>query len=335
MILFNKDTEKEIVVIAEIGLNHMGSLDWIFKMLPRLKQVGVDAVKFQLFTPELYVSKNDNERFSKVSALALSESIFLQIKKECDNINLPIFATPLSHDWVQFISDTCGNIKIASGDFTFSQTVDLALNSPSNIIISSGATSRQEVIDFVNKAKKIRTGDGYSNSVAILHCVSSYPASISELNLSAIKDLRAISGLTIGFSSHFIEDAPLFAAIGAGARIIEIHVTDDRTRTDIRDHALSRTPEELETIICLIRELNLSLKSEIKTIQKSEYSAIPQMRKGLIYIKDLQVGHHLTVGDLSFARPMNTDFKDMYEIVGRVVTRPVLAFHSVKIEYLS
>ncbi len=334
MLLFNKDTEKDIVVIAEIGVNHAGSLDWILGMLPRIKNSGADAVKFQLFTPDLYASKSNPERYNKVSKLALSRQDFLRIKAECDSIGLPVFATPLSHDWVQFVSETCEVIKIASGDFTFAPTIDLALNSKSNLILSCGATSRQEIIDFTNKAKKVRSGDRYHESIAILHCISAYPPPIDESNLLAINDIKKLSGLVVGFSNHFKEDAPLYASIGAGARIIEIHVTDDRNRTDIRDHELSRTPDELENIVKVIQLLNLSLRSKQKTIQKSELLLLTEIRKGIIYSKDLKIGHKLSYEDMTYARPMNVSLNNLSELVGRELTKSVEAFHSIKIDEL-
>jgi sialic acid synthase SpsE len=147
-------------------------------------------------------------------------------------------------------------------------------------------------------------------------------------------DLKKLTNFTIGFSSHFIEDAPIFAAIGAGARILEIHVTDDRSRTDMRDHALSRTPSELKNLIDNINALNQSLGSGQKAIQKSEYSAVVQLRKGLVYSKDLASGHFITENDLTYARPQNLKVRDMVQVVGRVLVKPVLAFTSVAPEDL-
>ena len=334
MILFNKDTEKEIVVIAEIGVNHMGSLEWILKMLPQIKESGADAVKFQLFTPNLFVSRSNVQRYTQVSKLKLSKKDFLQIKQLGDSIDLPVFATPVSHDWVQFIAETCGLVKVASGDFTFSPTVDEALKTTCKMIISSGATSRDEVKDFVIKAKKLRPGKEYYESIALLHCISSYPPTIEESNLSAITDLRQLTGLTIGFSSHFLDDAPIYTALGMGARIFEIHVTDDRERKDIRDHALSRTPVELKTIIQHMTQINKSLLSGAKAIQESEKLALNSLRKGIVYSKDLIKGHTLENSDLTYARPFNPNFSDVNNLIGRKLSQSVRSYMSVKEEDL-
>jgi sialic acid synthase SpsE len=193
--IFNKDTSKDLVVIAEIGVNHKGSIDWILNMLPQIKDSGADAIKFQLFTPDLYSTRSNTARYKQISTFYISEKDFLLIKKSCDSIGLPVFATPVSHDWVKFIAETCGVVKIASGDFTFTPTIEASLNSSAQLIISSGATSRDEVSAFVELAKQIRPGNAYFETIAMLHCISSYPPPLDESNLSAITDLKKITEL--------------------------------------------------------------------------------------------------------------------------------------------
>jgi N-acetylneuraminate synthase/N,N'-diacetyllegionaminate synthase len=326
--LFNKDSKNEIIVIAEIGVNHMGSLNWILEMLPKVKSAGADAIKFQLFTPDLYASKSNIERYQQVSRLTLSKEDFLKIKREGDDIGLPVFATPVSHDWVSFIADTCGVLKIASGDFTFMPTVEAALKTSAQVLISTGGTTRDEIKKFVDLAKSFRSGSKYTESIAMLHCISSYPAPVTESNLSAIPDLTSLTGLTIGFSSHFMQDAPLFAALALGARIFEIHVTDDRSRKDIRDHALSRTPIELQDIVNTLAQLNLSLLSGEKTVQPSEEINLNAMRKGLVYRSDLPIGHELSFLDLEYARPFNPALPNVASLEGKKLKRAVKAGYS-------
>ena len=329
MKLFNKDSKNEVIVIAEIGVNHMGSLNWILNMLPKVKSAGADAIKFQLFTPDLYASKSNIERYQQISKLTLSKSDFLKIKKEGDDIGLPVFATPVSHDWVSFIADTCGVLKIASGDFTFMPTVEAALRTSAKVLISTGGTTRDEIKAFVDLAKSLRPGSKYIETIAMLHCISSYPAPETESNLSAIADLTSLTGLTIGFSSHFMRDSTLYAAIALGARIFEIHVTDDRSRKDIRDHALSRTPIELQEIVNTLAALNVSLFSGEKKIQLSEEMNINTMRKGLVYKSDLPIGHELTFSDFDYARPFNPEFPTVASLEGKKLKRAVKSGYSV------
>ena len=328
MKLFNKDSKDEIIVIAEIGVNHMGSLNWILDMLPKVKSAGADAIKFQLFTPDLYASKSNIERYQQISKLKLSKEDFLKIKKEGDDIGLPVFATPVSHDWVSFIADTCGVLKIASGDFTFMPTVEAALRTSAQVLISTGGTTRDEIKTFVDLAKSLRSGSKFIETIAMLHCISSYPAPEAESNLSAITDLASLTGLTIGFSSHFMRDSPLYAAIALGARIFEIHVTDDRSRKDIRDHALSRTPIELQDIVNTLAVLNMSLLSGEKKIQLSEEMNLNAMRKGLVYKSDLPIGHELTFSDFEYARPFNPAFPTAASLDGKKLKKAVKSGYS-------
>ena len=163
----------------------------------------------------------------------------------------------------------------------------------------------------------------------MLHCISSYPAPESESNLSAIADLTSLTGLTIGFSSHFMRDSPLYAAVALGARIFEIHVTDDRARKDIRDHALSRTPIELQDIVNTLAVLNVSLLSGEKKIQLSEEMNINTMRKGLVYKSDLPIGHKLTSSDFEYARPFNPEFPNVASLECIKLKRAVKSGYSV------
>jgi len=325
--LFGKNLEKEIVVIAEIGVNHGGSLNWVREMLVKLKESGATAVKFQLFTPDLYASRSNSNRHQFVQSVFLSKDDFLQIKSFANDLGLPVFATPLSHDWVHFIAEHCGVVKIASGDFTFKPTVQAALESNAKVIASTGAVTVDEIKLFVENAKTLR-GD-IRETVALLHCIAAYPPPLTQSNLRAIAFLKEFTNLEVGFSSHFLEDAPIYASLPLGATIFEIHVTDNRDRSDIRDHALSRTPFELGKIVENLNAMAESLRQTIKTIQPAESEIISAIRKGLVYCRDLPRGHILTHEDFDFARPFDAKVPDMESIVGKRLRRSVSAYHSV------
>jgi len=331
--LFGKNSLEEVVVIAELGVNHAGSLSWIKEMLARLKESGVSAVKFQLFTPDLYASRSNTKRHAFLQSVFLSRSDFLQILSAANKLNLPVFATPVTHDWVQFIAEQCGVIKVASGDFNFSPTVQTALESDSTVIASTGAASVDEINQFVNKAKSLRTR--IEESVALLHCIAAYPPPLSQANLRAIPFLKESTNLEIGFSSHFLEDAPIYTSLALGARIFEIHVTDNRERTDVRDHALSRTPVELAKIIQNLSALSESMRQTIKSIQPVELEIINVIRKGVVYCRDLPIGHILTNSDLDFARPFDPRIPSIESLLGKRLTREVSAYHSVAPEDFS
>lgn len=332
MRIFNKNLENEVVVVAEVGVNHSGSLDWILDFLPKLKDANIDAVKFQLFTPKYHTSIKNQARFAFLEKLTLTEKEFHIILERCRDLNLPCFATPVTPDWVDFVAQECGVIKIASGDFTFVPIIQESLNSSAIIIASTGGSTLSEIEDFAQLAYSNRGEKHAVESIALLHCVSSYPPPIEECNLNAIPAIRASTGLTTGFSTHFMEDSPLYAALALGARIFEIHVTDDRGRSDIRDHALSRTPKEMLKIVANLRGLNDSLKVKTKKIQPSESGSINAMRKGLVFSKNFSKGHIISIEDFSYARPFNPNIPPASEFIGLKLKRDVLAFYPVEIE---
>lgn len=333
MILFNRDTEKEIAVIAEIGMNHEGSLDWIFNIMPKLKEADVDAVKFQLYTPDFFVSRQNKERYERISSYALSKSQFELIYDFGQSLNLPVFATPVSHDWVEYIADLCGVVKIASGDFTFEPTIRSSLLSNAKVIVSTGASTRDEVIDFMRIAIELRSFEYLRDQLALLHCVSSYPPKIEEANLNAIVDLRKISGITVGFSSHFLEDAPIYGAVSRGARIVEIHVTLNRNQSEFRDHSLSRTPSEMKVLVSSIRKLNQALLSKTKEIQPSEVGIVSEIRKGFIYARPLKSGITIGEGDITYARPASTFFRSSQDIIGQTLKKDIEEFEVILPEH--
>jgi N,N'-diacetyllegionaminate synthase len=313
MKLFNRDTSTDICVIAEVGVNHSGNLSWIMDLLPQLKDSGVDAVKFQVFTPEKYIVKSNVDRFNFLTKRTISRNHFLEILEFADRLNLPVFATPLTEDWVPFLVEHCTTVKVASGDFNFLPTLSPLLESQVNLILSTGAVSKEELVDFVSLALEIRGERRMRDTVALLHCISSYPPPLSEANLNAITHIKSLTGLVVGFSSHFLTDSPIFCALALGARIFEIHVTDDRARDDVRDHQLSRTPSELSELVSQLRQLNSALYSKEKEVQPSEIGNLPLMRKGLVSTIDISKGEEFSVRNVGFARPQtdltSSDFK--------------------------
>jgi sialic acid synthase SpsE len=288
--IFGRDTASDLCIVSEIGVNHGGDVSWIINLLPQLKDAGVDAVKLQVFTPEKYVAKSNQERYAFLATRALSQKAYLEIQHEA-----------------------CEVVKVASGDFLFKPIVVPLLESNVKLIFSTGAVSAKELSLFLTMAREIREGENLVNSVALLHCVSSYPPPLLESNLRAISHLSRLSGLEIGFSNHFISDSPIFCALALGARIFEIHVTDDRSRNDIRDHQLSRTPKEIKILNSELRDLLRSLQTPNKQVQASEMPNIPLMRKGIVTKCEIAAGDRFSKENIAYARP-ETDLKaDDYE----------------------
>lgn len=325
MDLFGRDLTRELVVVAEIGQNHEGSVEKAKELIAAAISSGADAAKLQSFTPRRLCSSADPERLARLERFALSEEDQLDIFEWARGAGLPLFSTPATEDWVDFCFEQSGGvIKVASGDSTFFPTIDRAAQLGSTLLVSTGATSIQEIDALVEHLRSLYPTGDLSDHVALLHCVSCYPPPISEANLGAVPFMRERYGLHVGFSSHFAEPAVALAAVGSGASVLEVHVTDAKVDRSFRDHAISLEPADLQAVIPLARQLRSAALDSRKTVQPCEKDAIASIRKGVVTTRPLDQGHTLTRKDLAFARHAEAlPWHELDTCVGRRLARPV------------
>ena len=303
MILFGRDLSTELLVVAEVGQNHEGSVEKAKELIAASIAAGADVAKLQSFTPSRLCSRADAERLSRLERFSLTEDEQLELFEWARTHQLPLFSTPATEDWVEFVHrQSRGVVKIASGDSTFLPTVQLAVELGSIILLSTGGTSVEELDGVTAAIKASLQGESLSDRLALLHCVSCYPPPVAQANFGAIPFLRSRYGVHVGFSSHFVEPTVPLAAVACGASILEVHVTDSRHAREFRDHALSWQPEQLSTFVPLARQLRVASLSSTKDVQLCERSIVKATRKGLVASRDLKAGQEIKAVDLSFAR---------------------------------
>ena len=231
-----------IEVIAEIGVNHNGSVDIACKLIDAAKDAGCDAAKFQLFDTERVYPR---ERWDEMKRLELSRADMLSLKGHSDNVGIEFLCTPDEIEDAQFLKSIgVRRIKTSSQDITnvpfFLQFADLGLP----MIVSTGACSEIEMGYALGSIiGHQRKSANASPSLTILHCVSAYPAPLEEMNLSVIAYLRRTYGPNVGLSDHTIGKAAALIALGLGARIFEKHlrlIAASRGRITIRFSCQSR-----------------------------------------------------------------------------------------------
>jgi N,N'-diacetyllegionaminate synthase len=303
MELFGKNLDASLAVIAEIGVNHEGNIDQALKMIAMAKEAGADAVKFQSYTPGRYQSANNQERLQRVTKFSLDEAAHDLLWEKAKKEGIAIFSTPLTEDWVPFLSKRSEVIKIASGDLTFEPVIRAATKTGKKVIISTGFGNIEEINRAVNWAKDEIGETALSERLVLMHCVSAYPTPIEQANILSVPFLKdKYPNLTIGYSNHVIEPEACLAAVALGAAVVEVHFTDQKEGRSFRDHSLSFTTSELKSLIRQIRNVKLSLGVFGKTAQKCEVDS-HVMRKGLILARDMQQGDVLTKADIIYARP--------------------------------
>ena len=335
MLLFGKDLEFETVVVAEIGVNHEGSVDKAVEMIGMAADAKADAVKFQTYDPYRYASTSDMERFERVSRFALSTEDFSILSEEAKNLNIGFFSTPLDESSVEFVASISPVIKIASPDLTFAPTVRASAATGKPLIISTGLGLPDEIdrtLDWVQE----EIGDTpLKDRIVLMHCVSAYPTPLNQANLNSIIYLRDRYDVHVGFSDHTIGLNAARASVALGAAVIEKHFTDQNVGREFRDHELSANPEDMKILVDEVNQIKSALGRIDKYRSEAELSNIQAVRKGVVASRNLSPGTILSREDLMYARPA-TDFGSdhMDDIVGRELVQSLMKGNTIRVEDL-
>jgi N-acetylneuraminate synthase/sialic acid synthase len=303
-------SDSKFYLVAEIGNNHQGSMKMAIELIKQAKAAGANAVKTQkrnnncLYTEDFLNTKYDNSNsFGKTyglhrDALEFGKKEYKELQAYAKEIKIEFFATPFDLESVNFLSElNMPFYKIASADLrnTILQKEIAKLKKP--IILSTGGGS----LDDVKRARDNICK--YNDNLAILHCTSSYPAAISDLNLNVIKTyLKEFPGNVIGLSDHEngIDVVPI--AYMLGARIFEKHFTLDRASRGT-DNAFSLEPLGLSKLARNLNRIVPMLGSSEKLFLESEKKAILKLEKSIITTKALKKGHQLELNDLNAKSP--------------------------------
>lgn len=305
-------------IIAEIGVNHEGSIQNALQLTKLACSAGADIVKFQSYTPERFVAANDTLRRDRVQKFGLSKDDFLTIYQLSKSLGAQFMSTPITEDWVDILNPLCPAFKIASGDITFKSVIQKAARTEKPLIISTGAATLDEIDQAVGWVEKEVGTSNLKERLILMHCVSAYPAPIEQANILSIPFLKERYGLRVGYSNHVIGMNACLAAVALGADVIEVHFTDCKEGREFRDHALSFDQDDLKTFIQTANEIRKSLGKYNKEVQSCEKEGISLMRKGVIAARNLKSGEVLSENDLMFARPA-TEFSsnEIHQLIGQ------------------
>ena len=300
MIINNFDTEKKVFIVAEIGNNHEGNYSVAEEMIGKAAEAGVDAVKFQTFIPELYVSSADTSRLERLRGFQLSFDQFEQLSSQAKELGIIFFSTPFDVESAKFLNSIQPIFKIASGDNTFFPLIDTITKFGKPTIISTGLAD-MKLLEDIYTFWSARTS---TENLAVLHCIASYPAPLEQANLGAICAIKdRFPEITVGFSDHTIGFKAASYAVAAGARIIEKHFTLDKNYSDFHDHLLSADPEEMKILVESIREVSAIMGSGEKTPQVCENDVRIAVRRSIAAAQDLSEGTELSIHNFTWVRP--------------------------------
>jgi N-acetylneuraminate synthase/N,N'-diacetyllegionaminate synthase len=328
MNLFGKDLTKEVAFVAEIGVNHEGSIDTALTLLRAAAAAGADAVKFQSFTPHLYVTPAESERFQRVSRFQLSREDHDRLVAEAENLGVHFLSAAISEDWVPYIAAHSQAVKIASGDLNFEPVIRAAAATGRPVILSVGLGTLDEIDRAVEWVRDEVGSGALKEHLILLHCVTAYPTPIEQANVLNIPFLRERYGLIVGYSNHVIGAEACYSAAALGASLFEVHFTDRKEGRTFRDHALSFEQSDFVDLIAKVSLIRTSLGTPGATRQPAEAGNLASMRKGITAAHDLAAGTVLSRADIAFARPqIGFACTEMGAVLGQRLNDAVAAGH--------
>ncbi len=324
----------KVLVIAEIGINHDGSVGRARKLIDAAAECGADAVKFQTFRADrLLLASQDrlpqqeagNESvYDLFRRLELSRQDHLELKEHADRRGIHFLSTPFDEESADFL-DALGvpAFKVASSDLTHRPLLRHLASKGKPIMLSTGMSYLNEVEEAVQTLR-----ESGAQEFLLLHCVSSYPAPPDALNLRSIQTLHEHFGVPVGFSDH--SQGILFSLIAAalGARVLERHFTLDRNAPG-PDHRLSLEPDELRTLIRDLVLVEASLGNGCKHPAAAEEQGRLSSRRSIVAAVDIRRHEIINPGMITCKRPAGgLDPREFDRLIG-CRTRRDLARDSV------
>jgi N,N'-diacetyllegionaminate synthase len=317
--------DQPCLIIAEAGVNHNGDLALARKLVDAAADAGADAVKFQTFSAERLVTPDapqaDYQRrnmgkvesqFDMLKRLELSEDAHRDLISYCQERNIVFLSTPFEAESADFLEslDVPG-FKIPSGEITNLPFLSHVARKQRPIILSTGMSTLDEVREAVDC---IRAAE--NDQLALLHCVSNYPAAPDDVNLRAMETMINTFDCLVGYSDHTEGIEIAFAAVALGACIIEKHFTLDRNLPG-PDHKASLEPGELAAMVAGIRRVASALGDGVKQPTPSEAATAAVARKSIVAAHDIAVGTVLEEQMLAVRRPgSGISPSRWYDIIG-------------------
>ena len=291
-------------IIAEIGINHNGNIKNAINLIKIAKKAKADAIKLQTFEPNEvmikslgmapYQKKNSKKNiFETISKCRLNYKDHFRIKSVCKKLNIDFLSSPFDLKSARFLIEELklSKIKIPSGEITNYPLIEFIAKKNVPIIMSTGMSNLREIKDALQIFKK----NNHNKKKILLHCTTSYPTLREDVNLNAIKTLKDIFKLEVGYSDHTKDHLAAVAAISMGASVIEKHITLNNNLTG-PDHKASLKPKDFINFCKILRETKIMLGNGIKKISKGEKENIKFARKSIVAKKKISKGekfsHH-------------------------------------------
>lgn len=327
-------SENPTYIIAEIGSNFDRSLRKAKKMVDLAVEVGADCAKFQSFLPDKIVSKKGfgskrssfQSKWKKPVYDIYKDAVFprewhQELNAYCKQKNVDFASSPYDREAVDLLEDIdVAFYKIGSGEVSNLEFIEYVASKGKPLLIGVGASTLGEIEEMMEVIKK--TGN---EEIVLLQCVTNYPSPFVDANIRVLETLRSAFGVMVGYSDHTPGHTVPLGAVALGAKVIEKHFTDDKTREG-PDHAFALDPREFKTMVQEIRHLEEALGSGIKTIYPSEQETKVLQRRSLYSAVDIKKGEKITREMITALRPVKgvlPKYKNIF--IGKIAQKNLLA----------
>ena len=299
-----------ILIIAEAGVNHNGSMELAKKLVDTAKECGADIVKFQTAKLSSLVSKSapmaeyQKENIGKeesqkdmLSKLLLPFEDYRVLADYCRTVGIKFLSTPFDAESIDFLDPLLDIWKVPSGEITNYPYLVKIAGTGKNIILSTGMCTMTEVEDAVRVLR-----DNGAGKITILHCTTNYPTPMEDVNLKAMLSLKERFGCDVGYSDHTRGIEVPIAAAALGATVLEKHFTLDRNMEG-PDHKASLEPDELRDMVVAVRNIEKALGDGTKEPTKAELKNRLVARKSIIAARDIKKDEIFSEDNLTTKRP--------------------------------
>lgn len=302
-----------VFIIAEVGVNHNGSLALAKQLVDVAVDCRADAVKFQTFKAATLVTKSAKQadyqttntgkqesQFDMLKRLELDEADHQDLVDYCQVKNIEFMSTPFDLQSIQFLNGLGVNrFKIPSGEITNYPYLKMIGSYNKEIVLSTGMAALADIEAALNLL--IESGTD-KNKITILHATTDYPTQMQDVNLMAMQTIAQAFKVKVGYSDHTPGIEVPTAAVALGASIIEKHFTLDKNLPG-PDHKASLEPQELKAMIAAIRNIETAMGDGIKRPSSSEAKNMQVARKSLVAACDIKQGEVFTEQNLTVKRP--------------------------------
>ena len=323
---------RKVFIIAELGVNHNGSIETAKKMIDAAVDSGADAVKFQTFIAEKGLSKSAPKADYQKNATSAEESQLEMCKKfeldldahrqllaYCQKKDITFLSTPFDLESVDLLNNLgLETFKIPSGEIVNLPYLRKIGSLKKRVILSTGMADLKEI-----KTAVAILGESGTNKekITILHCTTEYPTPIEDVNLLAMLAIRDALEVNVGYSDHTLGIEVPIAAASLGAVVIEKHFTLDRDMPG-PDHQASLKPDELKAMVKAIRNIEKALGDGVKKPSNSEVKNIAIARKSIVASKAIKKGDIFSEENITAKRPASgISPMEWDQVVGQVAVR--------------